>query len=100
MHYKIKATHKTVAKVYQGLPDSLLNNVILNHHLVYARQLLFFRKQRLRKFYFRMSLWQWKHFLTVLALMPFYFLLRYLRLFLNGALRALRFFVKKAIMSY
>jgi len=97
MQYKIKAVPKKVAKVYQGLPDSLLHNFKLNHHFVYARQLLYFRKHPLRKFYFRMTAGQWKHFLTLLAWMPFYISLRYIELVLRDPQSIRRFLPKRLI---
>lgn len=86
MRYKTKVVPKQVAKVYAGLADSLLNNFKLNHFKVYGRQLLYFRKQPLRKNDCRMSPAQWKHFLCRIALMPFYLSLRCIKLFLFRAL--------------
>ena len=97
MQYKIKPIPKRVARLYEGLPDSLLRTSIINYRLVYARQLLFFRKQPLRKYSFRMSSEQWKHFLTILALMPLYWSYRLTHLAINKTKGIQRFLPKPLI---
>lgn len=97
MRYKIHSIPKRVARVYQGLPDSLLNNVALNHSLVYARQLLFFRKQPLRKYYFQMSPEQWRHFLSHLCQMPCYIFIRLCNHAFTRTSKIKRFVPKKVI---
>lgn len=101
MRYKTTVLPKKIGKVYGGLSDSLLYNFKLNHSKIYMRQLLYFRKQPLRKHYYRMSFAQWRHFVSRIALMPFYLYLRYSDLWIRRStrwiLRKTYVFVRKSL---
>lgn len=98
IRYKSKAIPKKVARVYDGLEDSLQHTLRLNYHLVYARQLLFFRKQPLRKYHLPKNLEQWKRFFSILVRMPFYIVLRYTPLY-QQEVRRIRRFVPKPVIK-